>query len=496
VNRDLVIGDVFRNARRAVPDRIAVACGDDLLTFAQVDRQANSLARALIGLGVQRGDRVVVGGVTSFDTVPLFAALAKMGAVFAPVNPALSADELSPLLGAVRPSALLLGDGHAEEVKSLGVDTPIPVVGSMTALKDRAASEEDSEPPLDAPAESDPHVIFLTSGSTGRPKASVISHRVNFLRTHPGAMLEPRGAMVCPYPLFHMGAWTIALQQWQARDRVVFVESADAVAICDAIELHQATRLNCIPAVWRRILDYLGSPAGKDRTLRSIRFADSGTSATPLELLESIEAALPDAGVRVFYGSTEAGSVASLEHVDIRRKPGSCGVPAPSTEVRTDASGELWVRGPLLFDGYLGDPDATAEALVEGWYRTGDLADIDQDGYLTIVGRARDVIRTGGETVAPAEVEAVLSTHASIADVAVVGLPDQVWGEIVTAVVVLVPAAPPPTVDDLRRHCAGRLAAFKQPRRVSVVDYIPRTASTSQVQRRLLLEQLSAEQRS
>jgi acyl-CoA synthetase (AMP-forming)/AMP-acid ligase II len=296
--------------------------------------------------------------------------------------------------------------------------------------------------------------------------------------------------MVCPYPLFHMGAWTIALQQWQARDRVVFVESTDAVTICDAVERHQATRLNCIPAIWRRILDYLASPAGKNRNLASVRFADSGTSATPLELLEAIEAALPGACIRVFYGSTEAGSVASLEHADIRRKPGSCGVPAPSTEVRTEASGELWVRGPLLFDGYLGDADATAAALVDGWYRTGDLADIDEEGYLTIVGRAVDVIRTGGETVAPAEVEAVLSTHESVADVAVVGLPDQVWGEIVTAVIVLDPAAPPPTVDDLRRHCEGRLAAFKHPRRMAVVDFIPRTSSTSQVQRRLLIEQL------
>jgi acyl-CoA synthetase (AMP-forming)/AMP-acid ligase II len=490
VKRDLLIGDVFRNARRAVPDRVAVAFGDNTLTFAQVDRQANAIARALSGLGVRRADRVAVWDVTSIDTVPVFAALAKMGAVFAPVNPALSVDEVSPVLDAIRPTVLLVGDDRATEAESIPLDSAVPVVCSITSLGDRVASEDDSEPSLEAPTESDAHVIFLTSGSTGRPKAAIISHRVNFLRTHPGAMLEPRGPMVCPYPLFHMGAWTIALQQWQARDRVIFVESADAVRICDAIERHQATRLNCIPAVWRRILDHLASPAGHDRNLGSIRFADSGTSATPLELLEAIEAALPGAGIRIFYGSTEAGSVSSLAHADIHRKPGSCGVPAPSTEVRTDASGELWVRGPLLFDGYLDDPDATAAALVDGWYRTGDLADVDEDGYLTIVGRARDVIRTGGETVAPAEVEAVLSTHDSVADVAVVGLPDAVWGEVVTAVLVVAAAARPPTVDDLRQHCEGRLAAFKQPRRISIVDSIPRTASTAQVQRRLLVERL------
>jgi acyl-CoA synthetase (AMP-forming)/AMP-acid ligase II len=478
---------------------VAVAFGDATLTFAQVDGQANAMARALKGLGVEPADRVAVWSATSIETVPLFAALAKIGGVFAPINPVLSADELSAVLDTIRPSVLLVDDQRAAEAESFSRDSALPVVcsygpgstvGRLISLDALAASEEISEPTVSAPAESDPHVIFLTSGSTGRPKASIISHRVNFLRTHPGAMLETRGPMVCPYPLFHMGAWTIALQQWQTRDRVIFVESADAVTICDAIERHQATRLNCIPAVWRRILDHLASPAGKDRDLSCIRFADSGTSATPLELLEAIEAALPDASIRIFYGSTEAGSVASLEYRDIHRKPGSCGVPAPSTEARTDATGELWVRGPLLFDGYLGDPDATAAALVDGWYRTGDLADIDEDGYLTIVGRARDVIRTGGETVAPGEVEAVLSTHGSVADVAVVGLPDQVWGEIVTAVVVLAPNAPTLTVDDLRRHCQDRLAAFKHPRRISIVDAIPRTSSTSQVQRRLLIEQL------
>jgi acyl-CoA synthetase (AMP-forming)/AMP-acid ligase II len=490
VNRDLLIGDVFRNARRAVPEGVAVAFGEATLTFAQVDRQANSIARALTSLGVRRADRVAVWSATNVDTVVIFAALAKMGAVFAPVNPGLSADEVAPILEALSPSALLVEDALATDAESLAHKSAINIVCSYGSLGHRAASEDDNEPTLEPPRETDPHVIFLTSGSTGRPKAAILSHRVNFLRSHPGAMLEPRGPMVCPYPLFHMGAWTIALQQWQARDRVVFVASTDAVTICDAVERHQATRLNAIPAIWRRILDYLGSPAGRGRNLASIRFADSGTSATPPELLEAIGAALPGAGIRIFYGSTEAGSVASLEHADIGRKPGSCGVPAPSTEVRIDASGELWVRGPLLFDGYLGDPEATAAVVVDGWYRTGDLADVDPDGYLTIVGRARDVIRTGGETVAPSEVEAVLSTHESVADVAVVGLPDQVWGEIVTAVVVPVPSSPPPTVDELRRHCQGQLASFKHPRRLAIVDSIPRTASTSQVQRRLLIEQL------
>jgi acyl-CoA synthetase (AMP-forming)/AMP-acid ligase II len=201
--------------------------------------------------------------------------------------------------------------------------------------------------------------------------------------------------------------------------------------------------------------------------------------------------ALPDAQVRVFYGSTEAGGVTVLEHADTERKPGSCGVPGPLVSVGTDASGQLLVRGPLLFDGYLDDPVATEQAFTDGWYATGDLADVDEDGYLTIVGRVGEVIRTGGEAVAPSEVEGVLGTHPRVVDVAVIGLPDEQWGELVCAVVVAGPAGAPPDLEELRDLCAGSLASFKQPRRLVVVDRIPRTAATGQVQRRLLVEQLA-----
>ena len=183
--------------------------------------------------------------------------------------------------------------------------------------------------------------------------------------------------------------------------------------------------------------------------------------------------------------------MASLDHHEVHRKPGSCGVPAPSCQVRIAPDGELLVRGPLVFDGYFEDEEATSAALVDGWYRTGDLAQVDEDGYLSIVGRAKDVVRTGGESVAPTEVEAVLAEHPAIEDVAIVGMPDTRWGEIICAVVVSRPGHATPTVDELRAHCGTRLAPFKHPRRVAAVDAIPRTPSTQQVQRRLLVERLT-----
>jgi acyl-CoA synthetase (AMP-forming)/AMP-acid ligase II len=488
VTEPLVIGDIFRSGARAVPGRTAAALGDRSLTFAEVDELANRTAHALAARGVQGGHRVATWAGTSLEAVPAFAALAKLGAVFAPLNGLWGAAELTDVVRRLRPDLLLVDDDHAGLATAIAGTSEFELeVLSFASLGVEASSFGDEDPHVIV-AEDDPHVVFFTSGSSGPPKGAVLSHRVNVLRSISPALLEPRGPMVCPYPLFHMGAWTIALQQWQGRDAVVFVTAATVAEIGSAIERHRATRLNAVPAVWRRLLDAVAGPEPPD--LSSLRFADTGTSTTPPELLHSIASALPDAQVRVFYGSTEAGSVTQLEHSDTERKPGSCGVPGPFTTIRTDDEGQLFVKGPLLFDGYLDDPESTHAALVDGWYASGDLADVDDEGYVSIVGRLGEVIRTGGEAVAPAEVETVLAGHPRVADLAVVGLPDAQWGQLVCAVVVPAAGGPPPELHELRAACAGRLASYKHPRRLVLVEEIPRTAATRQVQRRLLLEQL------
>lgn len=197
-------------------------------------------------------------------------------------------------------------------------------------------------------------------------------------------------------------------------------------------------------------------------------------------------AAFPAATLRVFYGSTESGNVAALEHRDMEARPGSCGVPSPLCTVRRSPDGELQVRSAVMFDGYFDDPGATAAAFDDGWFRTGDRVELDDDGYLTVTGRLHEIIRSGGEAVVPAEVEQVLAGHPDVSDVAIVGLPDPVWGEIVCAVVVPRPGRSV-ALDDLRDHCKG-LARHKHPRRLLIVDTIPRTPATMQVQRRLLVE--------
>ena len=289
------------------------------------------------------------------------------------------------------------------------------------------------------------------------------------------------------FPLFHMAGWSIALGAWQGR-RAVHFSPADPAVLLESVQRHRAGRLYAIPAVWARILEH-----GVDRyDLSTLREADTGTSATPPELIAAIRAALPHTVTRIFYGSTEAGPATILANDDLAAKPGGVGRPQPACEVRLSETGEVCVRSPFLMDGYFDNPEATAEALQDGWYHTGDLGAFDADGYLSIVGRARDVIRSGGETIAPVEVERVLGSHPAFAEVAVVGVPDPSWGEVVTACVVVKPGAEAPDVEALRAYCADHLAPFKHPRRLVVLDALPRTPATGQVQRTLIVERLIA----
>jgi acyl-CoA synthetase (AMP-forming)/AMP-acid ligase II len=245
----------------------------------------------------------------------------------------------------------------------------------------------------------------------------------------------------------------------------------------------RAVRLYAIPAVWRRILEADRSPYD----LSCLRYCDTGTSSTTPELLSAITEAFPGTQTSITYGSTEAGGVCRLWPQDIHRKPGSVGPPALGSEVRLSEDGELLVRNPVLMNGYFRDPEATAAALVDGWFHTGDLAERDDEGYYSIVGRAKEVIRTGGETVAPVEVDNVVLSIPGVLDAGVAGVPDDDWGELVTAFVVLQPGW---SLDlaTVRRHCAGRLASYKHPRRLVVVDALPRTGATHQIQRRVLVE--------
>jgi fatty-acyl-CoA synthase len=465
----LLLHDILRTTAGRVPHRVAVSYRGRTRTFGELAEQAEHIALVLAARGVRRGDRVAWWGETGIDTGALYYGAAQAGAVFVPLNPRFNSEEAGAVLDLADPALVVHDDSHTGDV-------------TLDAL---LAERRPSVVDLPEVDEMDADVIFFTSGTTGAPKGAVLSHRSNRMRTGGatigGGMLNagPAGSI---FPQFHWGGWAFVHNAWYGGDESALVDGGDTESILEAIDRRRVTRFYAIPAVWRRIME--ADRSGYDLTC--LRQANTGTSATPIDLLTRMAEHFPGTTTSIGYGATEAGGLAILGPEDVMRKPGSVGLPSVGVHFRI-VDGELWVRSAQMFSGYFRNPEATAAALVDGWYRTGDLVERDDEGYLWVVGRIKDMIRTGGETVAPAEVDVVLQRHPAVADAAVAGVPDDDWGEIVTAFVV-VRAGHTVDLDELRRHCAPSLASFKHPRRLMLVDAIPRTGPTGQVQRRRLVD--------
>jgi acyl-CoA synthetase (AMP-forming)/AMP-acid ligase II len=481
----LLIGSILSTAARSAPRAVAATLGEQAVSFADLDRGANRTAHALAGLGVGRGDIVAWWTGPSLRSMEAMVATARIGAVLAPLNPALGPAEAAAVVEHLGPCLLVSDNDRAEAARGTGAPVALDAVVNGGA----------DGPLRVAVDEADAHVVYLTSGSTGRPKGVVVSHRASWLRSWPGGAtfaLGPRGAggILTSFPLFHYGGWHYVFEAWHQRRALHVVSRADAPHLLDAIRRWAPSGVYCIPAVWGRILDEAGDgPGGAD--LSCVQHADTGTSATPPELLERIRRRMPAATTSVFYGSTEAGHHTTLPDWDVAEHPGSVGRAAPGVDVRIGDDDEIVVRSETFMDGYHGMPAATAAVLRDGWYHTGDAGHLDDDGYLYITGRLREVIRTGGETVGPAEVESAVRAYPGVRDAAVVGLDDERWGEIVCAVVVMAEGAPTPAVDALRSHLRDRLAPYKHPRCIVAAACLPRTAATGQLQRSLLREQLA-----
>jgi acyl-CoA synthetase (AMP-forming)/AMP-acid ligase II len=485
---DVRIHDLLTRLAALSPQRVGATLGDDARTFAQLDAGANRAAHRLIAAGVEPRDRVVWWGPTALDALELAYGISKAGATVAPVNPNFTEAEAADALQTLQPR-LVVAHPHVEDAaRAAASAVGLPVLVTEPGWH---ASASASAPPRVGSSE-DISNIFLTSGSTGVSKGAMVSHRAAWLRAvehdvESGAT-ERRG-YVCMFGLFHMSGWSSIETTW-AHDRPIhFVTRAEPDALLGTLEQHHASTLYCIPAVWQRILD---EPTRRDTS--GLVEALTGTSLVTLDLLDALKARFPGSWTSIAYGSTEIGRGATLLDSDLYTHPGSVGQPPPMVTAQLSDDDELWLRGPTMFSGYLDRPDATAEAIDdEGWFHTGDLATQDADGYLTITGRRSESIRSGGEWVAPVEVESAILSHPAVHEVAVVGLPDDRWGELVCAAIVVRPGATLPTVDDLRAHVGSSLIAAKQPRVVVQVDALPRTDATGQVRRRRLRDQIVGE---
>ncbi|MEO7235804.1 MAG: class I adenylate-forming enzyme family protein [Lapillicoccus sp.] len=481
----LLVGDLLDRGLRSSPSACAATLGDDAVSYLHLDRAAAGATAALAELGVRRGDLVAWWTAPSFAGLAGFLACARLGAVFAPLPPRATDEEMAAALGVLRPVRLVADDPRQPRAERLA--DPATVV--PWALLTRPAP--DSRPPGRV-AEDDPHIAYLTSGSTGRPKAALVSHRASWLRSAPGGgtfstPLRGDGGIVCTFPLYHYGGWHYVMEAWLSIRPVHLVDRPDAALVVDAVERWRPSAIYCIPAVWERLLD----PAFAHHDLSSLRHCDTGTSAVSADLVRRIKARVPGSTTSILYGSTEAGRMAALPDWEHEQHPGSVGRAAFPGSLWLDPDGEVCVSTPAMMSGYLGDPEATEAVLRDGVYRSGDVGVLDDDGYLTLVGRSTELIRTGGEFVAPVEVETALRSHPGVADVAVVGVADPLFGQRVCAVVVP-RGTPGPTLQELRDHTAGRLSAHKQPRRLELVVALPRTSATGQVRRAEIRQRLES----
>jgi len=463
---------------RAGPDRPVVrdpdgtwATGADLL--ARSERVAGRLAAA----GVRPGDRVLLSGDACIDLVVAHAAALRAGYVVVPVNAAYTPRELAVIAGDAEPRAAVLGDDTLRAA-ARDADPALVVTGLDVDLPDGPP------PPLDGPVPADPALLPYTSGTTGTPKGALLSHG-NLLASAEALRLAwrwtERDCLVLCLPLFHMHGLGVGLHgTLLAGARVVLQARFDVDDVLAAAgdPALGATLFFGVPTMYARLAE-----APDVAPLRGLRLCVSGSAPLAADLHARL-AARSGHAVLERYGMTETVMLVS-NPADGERRPGTVGLPLPGVDVRLDpATSEILVRGPNVFSGYWRRPEATAEAFTaDGWFRTGDVGAYDEAGYLAIVGRAKELIITGGYNVYPREVEDVLRAHPGVVDVAVVGTPSAEWGEVVTAYV-----EPGPAFDGgaLAAWAAERLAPYKRPRVVHRVTALPRNAMGKVVRDRLV----------
>ncbi|MFF7474224.1 long-chain-fatty-acid--CoA ligase [Streptomyces sp. NPDC008092] len=487
------------------PDAVAVAQEDRTLTVRQLHERVNQLAAGLTELGIGRGDVVALLLYNRPEFLELVYAASRIGAVFLPLNYRLSEEEWQYILGHSQARAVIAEPEFVPamersagcltdlEHRILVGGTPEGAWTGYEALLDghRGARVE----PVDV-EEADLQRLMYTSGTTSRPKGVRITYgnlqAKNFAHIVHFGLTAADTTLVCG-PLYHVGGLDMpGLATLYAGGAVVLQRRFDPVGVLEAIPKHRVTNLWLAPAMVNEVLEVPGRD-GYDTT--SVRFILGGGEKTPEPVLRRIMTAFPNAWYADAYGLTETVSGDTfLDRAHALSKLGSVGRPVPHTRVRivddegkgvpAGGLGEITLRGPKVFAGYWRDEQATAAALRDGWFHTGDIGHLDEDGYLYIDDRKKDMIVSGGENIATPEVERVLYEHPAVLEAAVVGLTHPRWGEVPRAFVVLRPGAAA-GAEELREFCRTRLAKFKVPARFDFVDVLPRTPSGKVLKRTL-----------
>lgn len=503
-------------ARRAAlsPNKVALidnVRGGKTITYRQWNRSANQTAHTLREhLGVCQGDRVAVLSLNDVDVLDIWFACAKLGAIFAPLNFRLTTRELADYIRTIKPKILAYGKDFVQTAFELHSIDDLPV-DSFVSLDDKARTRgddfyfsdrslaSDAQPASVAIGWDDPWVLCGTGGTTGTPKAAMLTYRsvtANAVNTVSSFELHPTDVTLLNAPLFHAGGLNVFTAPLVLAGGTSIVSRLfDPEEVFSTVSSNNMSIFFGVPTMFLSLSQASGFAHG---ALRSLRICISGGAPCP----EPIFHTYWNQGVnlKTGYGLTEAGpNNFWLPAEDVRRKVGSVGSPLffidmrivdeARATVRPGDVGELELRGPHVFGGYWAAPKATADVLVDGWLRTGDLARQDEEGHVYIAGRSKDLIISGGENIYPAEVEAVIMAHPAVAETAVIGVAHAKWGQVPRAIVVLRDSSETNATDalgeTLRAFCRERLAKYKVPESFKFVTSLPRTGAGKVDKKRL-----------
>ena len=493
------------------PDKPSIIFEGKTFTYKDLNERINRTAHMLQGMGIGKGDRAGVLMYNTYQLVEIFFALAKIGAILVPLNTRFVSSELEYIIKDSGLKALIFGEAFIGVLEPLSKSLPIekghylclgtPPAWAKNYEEEVTAQRSVSEPVVDEPAGGEDAIIIMyTSGTTGAPKGAILSHRKTFFNALNANIyygLTPSDIMLAPRPMFHSGGLLVELCPMIYKGGTLIMKGRfSPEEILTTIEKYKVTVLEIAATVLRFILEQCDIDK---YDLSSLRICYTGGERVPPALLEDYE----QKGIIVsqIYGQTETSTLTWLSPEDAVRKRGSVGKPVfhgnvrivgkDGKQVRPGEVGEIVVSGFIPMNGYWGKPELTEGTIVDGWLHTGDLAKIDEEGFFYIVDREKDMYISGGENVYPAEIEKVFLENRKILDLGVCGIPDEKWGEVGLATVVL-KEGETMTEAEAVAFCDGRLARYKIPRIVRFVKEIPINAAQKVLRKKLKEEYLAS----
>lgn len=496
LSRQLLVGELLRRAAHKSPNKTAFIYNDDQRTFIDMEGHAKQVAGWLQSEQIGFDDKVGFILKNGLPFVEVFFGIALSGAVGVPINFRLVAEEIEYIVNNSDSKMLIIDEEYVPMIQSIRERLPnvetIVVVGSPPDETGYIRYESIFATPKQYVSYEDLHdddacMIVYTSGTTGRPKGAVLTHKnlcqngMNML-WEAGIGLNFKQLVVAP--LFHIAAMSTLINNCLVEGTSIIHREFHPVAVLETISKEQINSIFLVPAMWNFIFQV---PHIASFDLSSVKIGITGGAITPVEIKKRIMKNFPNAGLFDAFGQTEMSPVTTCLHPeDTLRKPDSVGRPVINVEVRVvdeqmndvpiGEVGEIVYRGPTTMKEYYKNPEATAEAFEGGWFHSGDLVKMDDEGFVYIIDRKKDMIISGGENIYPAEIEEILYTHEDILECAVIGVPDKDWGENVKAYIVLKPGKQLET-SDIINYCTKRLASYKKPKEVEFIEQLPRNAA-------------------